>query len=175
MTQPNNDVSQTKPEPAQEPQTAEKEAPEGAKPTFTGQFDPERAANTIAALREEVRQLKDKNRSLAGDAAAAETLRAENETLRIVNAAISKGMGPQEAQDAAVFIDRTVFGIDVDKAFSALRKQRPYLFRGKVPDTGSTNPRRRYQSSLTHDDIRRMSPEEIAARKDEIDRLLKSG
>jgi len=63
---------------------------------------------------------------------------------------------------------------DVEKALNDLLAQKPYL-KG-TPSSGSpTNPPRGSSTTLTKEDIAKMSPEQINARWDEVSQVLESG
>lgn len=133
-------------------------------------------ADAEAAKLSEAEKLKKQVADLSAKLTAAEQERQERTLRAAVEKAAAK-LGIVDADAAYLLLDKSALAVDeagkvsgAEQAISALVQARPWLV--QAAPTSAANPARGASSRLSLDDVRRMGPDEINARWDEISQVL---
>jgi DNA repair exonuclease SbcCD ATPase subunit len=136
------------------------------------------AKDKLTALEQAEMSEKEKLQArLDAEAKARETaetaMRQERARLAVTRAALKAGIDPELAEKLVeVEYDDAGQPVAVEKALAGLVKKYPHLVAG---DNGSpTNPSRERGSTLTKEDVKKMTAAEINARWDEVQKVISS-
>lgn len=121
--------------------------------------------------------LAEKDEEVAGAAARAEAAEYQLGEFqrRIRISAAANRIGFKDAEDAVRFLDEddTEDDVSTERALKRLAREKPYLIDTRRSSGAPINGER--QGSLSYDDVKKMSQDEINARWDEVQQALSAG